>query len=86
LFFGLWLIPMGWCVLRSGWLPRGLGLVLIAGGAGYVLSAFAGYLVPGVPGVVQLLSLPATAGEIWMIGCLLFRSPAPEAAPAPATI
>ena len=22
LFFGLWLIPMGWCVLRSGWMPR----------------------------------------------------------------
>nr|BFE71405.1 hypothetical protein GCM10020092_047060 [Actinoplanes digitatis] len=25
LFFGLWLIPMGWCVLRSGWMPSALG-------------------------------------------------------------
>jgi len=24
LFFGLWLIPMGLCVLRSGWMPRPL--------------------------------------------------------------
>ena len=26
LFFGLWLLPMGWLVLRSRWLPRALGL------------------------------------------------------------
>jgi hypothetical protein len=46
LFFGLWLIPMGWCVLRSRWMPRLLGWVLVVGGAGYVLSAFVAYLVP----------------------------------------
>lgn len=32
LFFGLWLIPMGWMVLRSGWMPRLLGWILIVGG------------------------------------------------------
>ena len=32
LFFGLWLIPMGWCVLRSGWMPRALGWILVLGG------------------------------------------------------
>ncbi len=25
LFFGLWLVPMGWCVLRTGTMPRLLG-------------------------------------------------------------
>ena len=44
LFFGLWLIPMGWCVLRSRWMPRLLGWVLIVGGVCYVLSAFVVYL------------------------------------------
>ena len=39
-FFGLWLIPMGSCVLRSGWMPRPLGWVLVGGGVGYLLSAF----------------------------------------------
>jgi hypothetical protein len=33
-FFGLWLLPMGWLVLRSGWLPRALGWVLLIGGTG----------------------------------------------------
>jgi hypothetical protein len=73
LFFGLWLIPMGRCVLRSGWMPRPLGRLLIGGGVGYVLSAFLGYLAPGVPLLTGLLVVPATVGEFWMIGYLLIR-------------
>ena len=33
LFFGLWLIPMGVCVLRVKAMPRPLGWILIVGGA-----------------------------------------------------
>ncbi|PWK84936.1 uncharacterized protein DUF4386 [Lentzea atacamensis] len=89
LFFGLWLIPMGWCVLRSGWMPRALGWVLIAGGVAYVLNAFVRYLVPGADAFVDALALPATVGEFWMIGYLLVRGvggrareETPAAAPA----
>lgn len=71
LFFGLWLIPMGVCVLRSGWMPRALGWVLIAGGIGYLLSAFVGYLVPGAGAVADALVFPSAIGEFWMIGYLL---------------
>jgi hypothetical protein len=73
IFFGLWLIPIGWCVLRSGWMPRALGWILVAGGVGYVLGAFGRYLVPGMPALVDALALPATVGELWMIGYLLIR-------------
>lgn len=73
IFFGLWLIPMGRCVLRSGWLPRPLGWILIAGGVGYILSAFLRYLVPGATAVADSLVLPATVGEFWIIGYLLTR-------------
>jgi uncharacterized protein DUF4386 len=48
-------------------------LHLIAGGVGYPLSAFVRYLVPGSEGVVDALALPATVGEVWMIGYLLVR-------------
>jgi hypothetical protein len=34
LFFGLWLIPMGWLTLRSGSMPRVLGWILVVGGVG----------------------------------------------------
>jgi hypothetical protein len=73
LFFGLWLIPMGWCVLRSGWMPRALGWILVGGGIGYLLSAFIRYLAPDAPVVADALAYPATVGEVWMIGYLLVR-------------
>jgi hypothetical protein len=73
LFFGLWLIPMGWLVLRSGWMPRPLGWVLVAGGIGYVASAFVGYLAPDADVVAEALTVPASIGEFWMIGYLLVR-------------
>ncbi|GAA4670294.1 DUF4386 domain-containing protein [Phytohabitans rumicis] len=73
LFFGLWLIPMGWCVLRSGWMPRVLGWILVGGGAGYVLSAFIRYLAPDVPVLAEALAYPASVGEVWMVGYLLIR-------------
>ncbi|MEU7856221.1 DUF4386 domain-containing protein [Nonomuraea sp. NPDC049141] len=92
-FFGLWLIPMGSCVLRSGWMPRPLGWILIGGGIGYLLSAFVGYLAPDAQGIADALTVPATVGELWMVGYLLIRgvrrhaldqapSGAPTAAPA----
>jgi hypothetical protein len=71
IFFGLWLIPMGWLVLRWGSMPRALGWVLIAGGVGYVLSAFVTQLIPGAGSVANLMTMPATVGEFWIIGYLL---------------
>ena len=34
LFFGLWLIPMGWVAISTGRYPRVLGWLLVAGGTG----------------------------------------------------
>jgi hypothetical protein len=85
LFFGLWLIPMGFVVVTSRVMPVVLGWVLMAGGIGYVISAYLTQLVPDAPAVVnELLTGVATVGEFWMIGYLLLvgvrtadRSPAP---------
>jgi hypothetical protein len=71
LFFGLWLIPMGRCVLRSGWMPRALGWILVGGGIGYVLSPFVRYLAPDALIVADALAFPATVGEFWIVGYLL---------------
>lgn len=70
LFFGLWLIPMGYIVVSSQRMPVWLGRILIVGGAGYILSAF--MLFMGVHGTwVNMLTIPASVGEFWMIGYLL---------------
>lgn len=71
LFFGLWLVPMGWLVVRSHWLPRWLGLVLMVGGVGYVLSTFVSYVFENPDLVAGLLVVPATVGELWIVGYLI---------------
>ena len=70
LFFGLWLIPIGYIVVSSQRMPMWLGRMLILGGVGYILSAF--LLFMDVRGIgVKLLTIPASVGEFWMIGYLL---------------
>jgi len=71
MFFGLWLIPMGWLVVRSNWLLLPLGWILIAGGAGYLVSAFVSYAFPNADLAAQLLTVSATIGEIWITGYLV---------------
>ncbi|MEV6691084.1 DUF4386 domain-containing protein [Micromonospora sp. NPDC051196] len=84
LFFGLWLVPMGWCVLRSGWLPRALGWVLVVGGIGYLLNTFIAYLAPDAGMLADLLVVPATVGEFWILGYLIILGLRKSALPTPA--
>lgn len=70
LFFGLWLIPMGYIVITSGRMPVWLGRTLIVGGVGYILSTFIS-CTGTTNSVIDILNLPATIGEFWMIGYLL---------------
>ena len=73
LFFGLWLIPMGWLAWRSNFMPRILGWILIASGIGYILSTYVTYLLPDATVLADILPMPATVGEFWMIGFLLWK-------------
>ena len=70
LFFGLWLIPMGSIITESKRMPIWLGRTLILGGVGYLLSVVVNYLDIEVVNT-DLLTIPATIGEFWMIGYLL---------------
>lgn len=72
-FWGLWLLPFGWLVLRSGFLPRVLGVLLVLGCFGYLVDVLGTLLVPAYIGstLESWVSLPGTVGEIgiclWLV-------------------
>ena len=71
LFFGLWLIPMGYVVVNSRVMPAALGWVLMIGGVGYVILTYLTLVIPDAAAAIDVLVAPATVGEFWMIGYLL---------------
>ena len=72
LFFGLWLLPMADMASKAK-MPRAMVWFLVAGGVGYVLSTFTSILLPEQTALTENLPLPASIGEFWMIGYLLFK-------------
>ncbi|MEQ1930651.1 MAG: DUF4386 domain-containing protein [Parvularculaceae bacterium] len=72
-FWGLWLAPLGWLVLKSGAIPRILGLLLIAGCAGYLANYFGPILNEGYDALPwrRWISKPGSIGEIgtclWLV-------------------
>ena len=47
IFFGTWLLPLGYLVYRSGFLPRPLGILLIIDFFGVLIWFFQFFLLPG---------------------------------------
>lgn len=66
-FWGLWLFPFGYLVFKSGFLPKFLGILLMAGCFGYLINIMGGLLFPTeykALGISRYVSLPASLGEI----------------------
>ena len=51
IFWGLWLFPYGILVIRSGFIPRLLGVLLFIAGSGLLVSSFTSILLPQHAGV-----------------------------------
>ena len=47
IFWGLWLLPMGYLVYKSDFLPKFLGVLLIIACSGYVIDSFSRMIFPG---------------------------------------
>jgi hypothetical protein len=62
--FGLWLFPFGVLVFKSGFLPRILGVLLIAACFGYLADSLTPLLLPGYADIVgRFASIALTLGE-----------------------
>jgi hypothetical protein len=73
-YFGLWLLPLGYLAYKSGWFPRVLGILLMIASFIHLTEVLTHFLVPGVNEVVIfLIQIPAIIAEFWMMGYLLIR-------------
>jgi hypothetical protein len=73
IFWGLWLLPFGLLVMRSGFLPRILGVLLIVNCFAYVALSLTALLVPDYLGLVSGYAFPAQLGELWIMLWLLIK-------------
>jgi Domain of unknown function (DUF4386) len=75
MFFGLWLLPLGYLVLKSGYFPRILGVLLVIACVGYLTDLYTAFLAPDLGrGVVGFVIALARAGELPFMLWLLVRS------------
>ena len=71
LFWGLWLLPFGLLAIRSGFVPRAIGMLLLVAGCAYVVDSTATLVLPqyaqavsSVAGVLELAELPII---LWLV-------------------
>ena len=66
IFWGLWLLPFGYLVYKSGFLPKILGVLLMLGCVGYVVNYFGNTLLAnyGDLGVSSYFGMLPSIGEI----------------------
>lgn len=73
-FFGLWLLPLGYVVYRSGFFPRVLGIGLMIGAASYAVSFVLSITAPGFHSEAStLVAMPAALAELSFMAWLLIR-------------
>lgn len=84
-YFGLWLLPLGYLVVRSRYFPKALGVLLVIACFGHLTDVFARLLDPGFGALVSPVAMtPAAVAEIAFIAWLLVkgvRAPGPDTPP-----
>lgn len=78
IFFGLWLLPLGYLVYQSGFLPKALGVILMVGTFSYLAELAVGFAIPGIGDTTALLiATPAALAELSFLLWLLIKGVKP---------
>lgn len=70
-FWGLWLLPLGMLVARSGMMPKAIGYWLMVNGVAYFAISLTGLFAPAFSGTVGMVVLPAQLAEVGFMLWLL---------------
>jgi hypothetical protein len=70
-FWGLWLFPLGALVIRSGFIPRWIGVSLLVGGTGYLLGSYTTLIMPVLAPIMGQVADLMRFGELPIMFWLL---------------
>jgi len=73
IFWGLWLIPLGLLVYKSRFVPKVLGVLLIVGCFGHLISFLSTFLFPDYSAILIPISGTAMIGELPIFLWLLIK-------------
>ena len=65
-FWGLWLIPIGTLVIKSGMFPKWIGYLLYVGSLGYLGATVSYFLIGYVPSFVDYFTMGELVWVIWI--------------------
>ena len=85
IFWGLWLFPLGLLVYRSGFVPRILGVLLIANCCSYLLNSLASLVLPQYEVIVSRWMEPFGFGELLFMFWILIMGANPGTSAGPAS-
>lgn len=70
IFWGLWLFPLGYLVMKSGTIPKIIGVLLVVAGAGYVIDSFGKFISPNYKIEIAIFTF---IGEVLFLFWLLIK-------------
>jgi hypothetical protein len=83
MFWGLWLLPFGILVYKSGFLPRTLGVWLVLNCFAYVAQCVTGILWPQYVNTIENIAFPVQFGEVAIMLWLIIMGARPSLSFAP---
>ena len=66
-FWGLWLLPLGFLVFKSGFLPKLIGVLLVIAGAAYVIDSGTQLLFPRLATFSQFTFVGEIVFTLWLL-------------------
>ncbi len=74
IFFGLWLVPLGYLAFKSGMFPKVLGIVLVVGGIGYLFDTLVAFVAPELTPIIHpVAAMLGLVAEVSLLAYLLVK-------------